>query len=431
MSAKTTKEETKQSRLSVLDKDRPLSRLLEKEWNIFPKLTFPLSTTDESLECIEVQVHHIVDLLNGVDMPLEDEEHLVSHIEKCRPCQRVYVEVYKLVRCYLKPTRAEELNYLRSIVGGVGNHNRQVISSWVKKDNHKLSKSFAKLSKRVEKVEETIQYDAMECDCYSFYHFLMIVNGQSTPEESQEMFFHMQHCPPCQLTYDEVKAAYKREHGHRASRRELLSHMKCLLDQVSTINSEPRIKFDQKQRRKVKARFSKVEKRVQNLEQVTLNKLAEKQTPSDKQLGCKRNRFYHFVQLENNLLSEEEKQEFINHINTCPACARLRDEVKAVLQGESRASNEELLAFLKFDMDPLSLLYEEPQDQIDKKYRQKLKKRLAKAEKRIKELEELIKEEMGATIQGVVSALVKQGIIRKEINPEDNQELAKEGATPG
>jgi hypothetical protein len=105
----------------------------------------------------------------------------------------------------------------------------------------------------------------LECDFFSIYHFIMLDNRKLSKDETIELTDHLDECLACRLTNQQVKAALN--YDSRPTRTELITYLKCVMDQVTGLDHEPNFVFARKHRRKLKKRLAKAEKRIKHLEQ--------------------------------------------------------------------------------------------------------------------------------------------------------------------
>lgn len=118
------------------------------------------------------------------------------------------------------------------------------------------------------RVNKNLTHDLLECRQLQVYHFVMFFNDQMTPEEAEELTDHVRKCDACQLMFDEVEAALVGQNRNQASRAELLTFLKCLMDPLWGLEKEPSRKLLRKHHLKTKKRIAKLERRVKELEQL-------------------------------------------------------------------------------------------------------------------------------------------------------------------
>jgi hypothetical protein len=104
----------------------------------------------------------------------------------------------------------------------------------------------------------------LECPHFKIYHFVMLENKQLSDDEAQELLDHVAQCEACKLTYQEVKSALNCD--SKATRKELITYLKCLMDQVTSLEEEPHSKYERKQRLKIRKRLLKAQTRIDQLE---------------------------------------------------------------------------------------------------------------------------------------------------------------------
>lgn len=104
----------------------------------------------------------------------------------------------------------------------------------------------------------------LECPFFKVYHFIMLQNEQLKEDEAQELVDHIAQCEACKLTYKEVKAAL--DCDSKPTRKELITYLKCLMDQVTSLEEEPHSNFERKQRLKIRKRLLKSQIRIDQLE---------------------------------------------------------------------------------------------------------------------------------------------------------------------
>lgn len=121
-------------------------------------------------------------------------------------------------------------------------------------------------------VTDTINKNLMkglpECPFYQLYHFVILENKELSEAEIQELLDHTAECEPCRTLHEEVKEALKGQNRSRASRAELLVFLKCLMDPLWGVEHEPHDRFLRKHRLKTKKRIARLERRVQQLEEL-------------------------------------------------------------------------------------------------------------------------------------------------------------------
>lgn len=194
----------------------------------------------------------------------------------------------------------------------------------------------------------------LECPFFKVYHFIMLNNKQLKADEAQEIVDHIGECEACQSVNEEVKQALNCD--SRASRAELITYLKCLMDQVTLLEEEAHSNYERKQRLKIRKRLLKAQIRIDQLEKQVaqlqeqvheLLKAAKPPTlkaPDD--LECGDLEIHHFLMYLTNELSMEEKEQLVDHVRECKPCENAFDEVKNIFSCKKRPTRKEQLTFL-------------------------------------------------------------------------------------
>lgn len=111
---------------------------------------------------------------------------------------------------------------------------------------------------------KTLTPESLECPFFKVYHFIMLDNKQLKADEAQEILDHIAQCEACKLTYKEVKAALNCD--SRASRKELITYLQCLMDQTTGLEQEAHSNHERRQRLKIRKRLLKAQIRIDQLE---------------------------------------------------------------------------------------------------------------------------------------------------------------------
>jgi len=201
----------------------------------------------------------------------------------------------------------------------------------------------------------------LECPHFKVYHFVMLDNKQLSDDEAQELLDHIAQCEACKLTYQEVKAALNCE--SKPSRKELITYLQCLMDQVTGLNEELHDKFLLRHRIKVKKRLARSEKKVRALEstvaqlqaqvQLLLTSTAKPPVQAFDDLECSELDIHHFLMSLTNELSGQETEELTDHLGECKACENAFEQVQNIFTFNTRPSRKEQLVFLSNLASPL------------------------------------------------------------------------------
>jgi polyhydroxyalkanoate synthesis regulator phasin len=106
----------------------------------------------------------------------------------------------------------------------------------------------------------------LECPFFQVYHFCMLENKELSGDEAKELLDHINECKPCQSLHNEIKAVFAGSAENKPSRVELLTYLKCSMNQITSLTEELHAKFLLRHRLKAKKRMAKAENRIRELE---------------------------------------------------------------------------------------------------------------------------------------------------------------------
>lgn len=106
----------------------------------------------------------------------------------------------------------------------------------------------------------------LECPHFQVYHFCMLENKELSGDEAKELLDHINECKPCQNLHNEIKAIFAGSAENKPSRVELLTYLKCSMNQITSLTEELHAKFLLRHRLKAKKRMAKAENRIRELE---------------------------------------------------------------------------------------------------------------------------------------------------------------------
>jgi hypothetical protein len=230
----------------------------------------PTQTTSltQDLECPHLSVADVFGLLD--DRLTEDARvEIQGHLSNCSSCQALETEIKLIYKTQHKPpTRSQQLLYLKNVLSP--------LQYLLDEPGYKSDKKFrSKTNKRLSRIENVVKQNQvtvnaleqqpLECDFFDVYHFILLENKKLSQDETEEILEHIVECTPCKLTSKQVKAALN--YDSRPTRTQLITYLKCVMDQVTGLNHESQFVFAQKHRRKLKKRLAKAEKRIKYLEQ--------------------------------------------------------------------------------------------------------------------------------------------------------------------
>lgn len=106
----------------------------------------------------------------------------------------------------------------------------------------------------------------LECPYFQVHPFCMLENKELSTDEAKELLDHISECKPCQNLHNEIKAIFTGSAENKPSRAELLSYVKCSMNQVTSLTEGLHTKFLHRHRLKAKKRMARAEKRIRELE---------------------------------------------------------------------------------------------------------------------------------------------------------------------
>lgn len=112
--------------------------------------------TEGLLECSQLAVHHFVMHFNDQLSPEESQE-LTDHVRECDACQLVFDEVQATLKARSRPSRVEQLSFLRNLCSVLWTLENEAHDKFLHRHRVKTKKRMAKLECRVRQLEKLLQ----------------------------------------------------------------------------------------------------------------------------------------------------------------------------------------------------------------------------------------------------------------------------------